>query len=423
MKKIELFASLGAALFVLLLLPSGLMAQEGKIHFGNLKIIPTIAVQGIYDDNIYRGSGNTYVANPVKTKEEEEESDWITHLRPGILLNYTLPERGYLNLGYAGDFAFYDDNDSNNWKNHNVNLDFTYDAPAGLILGLRNLYTRSEDPYGSANQYNIGRVTKRWVDDMQGKAGYNFSRNFRSFLYYNFYKQEYKNDLVDYTQNYDDNEFGAGAEVKFLPKTWGFVRYHYGERNYNTHYGSSTESNDSSSKWHRANVGLTWDATAKFQGEMNFGYQWKEYDNELTSGGQKREDKDTWIAATTVSYQPTATTNLSFNLSRAIRDTNSDTSEYFEDTSVGINLQQIILRKFTAALGAMYSKNDYNVPPIGVSGEDRKDDNYLANIGIDYNIRDWLTTGIAYNYNKKDSNYDDQSFTNNQFMASVKVVY
>ena len=423
MKKIELFASLGAALFVLLLLPCELMAQGGNIHFGKLKIIPTIAVQGIYDDNIYRGSGNTYI-DLARTREEREESDWITHVMPGVLLNYTLPERGYLNLGYQGDFAFYEDNDDNNWKNHQVKMDLIYQAPAGLILGLTNLYRRSEDPYGSAEQVNIGRVTKRWTNDLQGKAGYNFSGSFRSFLYYNFYKQEYKDDLRDYTQNYDDNEFGVGAEVKFLPKTWGFVRYYYGERDYNTHYGLSTDSNDSSSKWHRANVGLTWDAAAKFQGELNFGYQWKKYDNEFSPMGQRREDKDTWIAATSVSYQPTTTTNLSLTLSRALRDTNSETNEYFEDTAVGINAQQIILRKFTMALGVMYSKNDYNVPPgYSTSGEDREDDNYLANIGIDYNIREWLTAGVAYNYNKKDSNYDQESFTDNQFMATVKVVY
>ncbi|MFA4915357.1 MAG: outer membrane beta-barrel protein [Syntrophales bacterium] len=409
-----LFAFLGAALFILL--PCKLMAQEGNINFGKLKIIPNITVQGIYDDNIYRGNGTDSLA-------EREESDLITHVMPGILLNYTLPERGYVNLGYQGDFALYGDNDSNNWKNHQVNLDLNYQAPAGLIIGLTNLYTRAEDPYGSADQYLVGRVTKRWMNDLKGRVGYNFSSNFRSFVYYNFYKQDYKDDQ-DYTQNYDDNEFGIGAEIKILPKTWGFIRYHHGERDYNTHYGTSSESNDSDSEWHRTNVGLTWDAAAKLQGELNFGYQWKEYNNGLTPTGAVREDKDTWIAATSINFQPTTTTNLALNLSRSTRDTASDTKEYFEDTGIGFTVQQGFMRKFTATLGMMWSKNDYNMPPAyNATGEDREDDNYVTRLGIDYALRDWLTLNVGHVYNKKDSNYEAESFVDNQYMATVKVAY
>lgn len=82
------------------------MAQGGRIHSGDLKIIPGIALQGVHDDNIYLGNGTNTLA-------EEEESDWITHVMPSLLFDYSFADRGSLDVGYEGDFAYYNDNDQN----------------------------------------------------------------------------------------------------------------------------------------------------------------------------------------------------------------------------------------------------------------------------------------------------------------------
>ncbi len=244
--------------------------------------------------------------------------------------------------------------------------------------------------------------------------------NLRSFVYYNNYKQQY-NDLADYSQDYTDNEFGLGVETRFLPKTWGFFRYHYGLQRYNTNAPGQTDQYNSDSKRHRANVGLTWDPGAKLSGEVSVGYQWRKYDHEYTSAAQtaRREDKNTWVAETAVTFMPTTTTMLTMTITRAVRDTASDTNEQFIDTGIGLNLQQTILTKFTLNAGVGYSKNEYNLPVANA----RTDDNYLANIGLDYNIREWLGVGIGYNLNRKNSNIDTNEFTDNKFMISLRALY
>lgn len=407
---------------LLLAVPFQLQAQQGgKIKFGNLSVIPGVTVQGLYDDNIYRGNGKDYPGDPAKTLAEKKESDWITHVKPGLLLSYELPERGYINLGYQGDFAFYKTNDNNNWKNNQGNFDVNYLAPGGLIVGINELYVKAEDPYGSADQYNLGRVTKRYYNDLKTKVGYTVMSNFRSFLYFNNYKQKYDNSLFDYSQDYTDNEYGIGAESRFLPKTWGFLRYHYGTRKYDTNAPGQSDAFNSDSKWHRVNAGLTWDPGAKLSGEVNVGYQWRKYDHQFTDVLQttQREDKNTWIAATAINFMPTEGTLIVLNITRAIRSTASDTNEQFVDTGIGLTLQQKLLLKLTLNAGVTYSRNEYNVPV----GSERTDKNYLANIGLDYHIQDWMTFGIGYNYNRKDSNIDIQEFTDNQYMAQLKVVY
>jgi hypothetical protein len=404
-----------------MILPAQLRAQQGgRIHFGNLSIIPGVELQEMYDDNIFRGNGKEY-ANPLTTAQEKKESDWITHAKPGLLLSYVMPERGFINLGYQGDFAFYSSNDGNNWKNHQGNFDVNYLAPGGLILGINELYTRAEDPYGSADQYNIGRVTKRWTNDLKSKIGYMVSSNFRSFLYFNNYRQKYANDIFDFSQDYTDSEYGVGVESRFLPKTWGFLRYYYGQQKYNQNAPGLTDEFNSDSTWHRVNTGLTWDADAKLSGELNVGYQWRQYDHEFTSAARtvQRDDKKTWIAATAVNFKATETTNLALSISRAVRNTASDTNEQFTDTGIGINLQQQLLAKLTLLCGLTYSRNDYNLPV----GNERTDNNYLANVGLDYAIQEWMGVGVAYNYNRKSSNIETQEFADNQVMVSLKVVY
>lgn len=422
MKTKEIIVTCITAALVMVIVPMHSQAQTqqgGNIRFGNLAIIPGITLDGVYDDNIYMGNGKEY-SDPDITRQEKKESDWITHVKPSLLLNYTLPERGSVNLGYQGDYAFYGTNTSNNWKNNQGSLLVDYQAPGGLILGVNERFTSAEDPYGSANQYAIGRVTKRWTNDAKTKLGYNIMANLRSFVYYNNYRQQY-NDIADYSQDYTDNEFGLGAETRFLPKTWGFIRYHYGQRRYNTNAPGQTDEYNSDSKWHRTNVGVTWDPGAKLSGEVSLGYQWRQFDHEYTSAARtsRRDDKNTWIAETSVTYMPAETTMLAMTLTRAVRDTASDTNERFTDTGIGLNLQQTILTKFVLNAGVGYSKNEYNLPVANT----RTDDNYLANIGLDYNIREWLGVGVGYYLNRKNSNIETNEFTDNKFMISLRAVY
>jgi hypothetical protein len=426
MKKTVIVTCMAA--LMLMILPMQLQAQQAdnlpmssqaapggnRINIGNLSVIPSIELQGVYDDNIYKGNGKEY-ANPTTTRQERKESDWITHLKPGLLLNYRIPERGYVNLGYMGDFAFYDKNKDNNWKNNQGLLDFNYMAPSGLIVGVADTYVASEDPFGNADQYGVGRVSKRWNNDFRTKLGYGITSNFRSILYYNNSKQEYK-DILDFSQNYTDNEVGIGVESRFLPRTWGFLRYHYGQRKYNTLGPTQTsDANNSDFKWNRVNAGLTWDPGSKLSGEVNFGYQWLVYNNQFTDTGARRDDKKTWIASTAVQFQATATTKLAMNIKREIRNSAADSSEQFTDTGIGFNIQQQLMNKLFFVGGVGYSKYEYNT--------NRTDDNYLGNLGLNYNIRDWLGVGVGYNYNRKNSNVETEEYVDNQFMAFVKIAY
>lgn len=386
------------------------MAQEGRIHVGKLMVIPGVTIEGVHDDNIYLSSG---------LAGDREFSDWITHVMPELALRYPLPERGDLIIGYQGDLAYYSDYDDNNWQTHKAFFGVNYQTPVGLILGINSTYTDAEDPFGSDNQYNLGIPnTKRWNNDLRGKIGYMLGERYKIFALFNYYKQDYDRD-EDFTQDYDFTEFGIGLQMRVLPKTWGFVRYHVGKQDYFTHRLGVTEDNDPDFDTQRVNAGFTWDVGAKVSGELNFGYQWKDYDNEFDSNNIRYDDKDTWIAETAITYAPNPNTTVIFAISRALRDTGADTSEYFEDTTFGLAITQRFYEKFRLHLAGEYAINDYNLPEA-----DPKDEtDLMASLRLDYMIQDWLKAGISYKYMEKDSNYADDEFSDNQFILTVGARY
>jgi len=391
---------------------AGALAQErgGTLIFGNLVVTPGLTLQEVYDDNIYLGSG-------TNSTTESEESDWITHIVPGLMLDYSLHERGGIKLGYIGDYAYYKDENNNDWKNHKGVFGLNYKAPVGLIIGIDNLYTRAQDPYGSDNEYRLGvPQTERWHNDLKTRIGYELQNLFRIFAYYNYYKQKYDED-IDYSQNYDCNEVGAGIEKKILPLMWGFLRYFHGETDYYTHREGVTDSNDADFSYDSVKMGLAWDPGAKIEGELNFGYTWKKYDNNADVSDRQYDDQNTWIASTLLSYKPTVTTTLGLAITKAMRDSGANTTEYFDDTGISINLKQVVLSKISLLVGAAYSTHDYE-DSIG-----REDDNYTARLGIKYLINEWLMAGADYTYREKDSNYGEFDYKDNKFMVTLGLTY
>lgn len=421
MKKIPWILFFVAA--TLLITPVYISAQTtgGRIKFGNLSIVPSIGLSGVYDDNIYMGNGNTYAGDAAKTKAEQKVSDWITRVAPGLAVNLAFPERGSLSFGYIGDFAFYSSQTDNNWGNHQGFLNLDYTAPGGLILGINDRYTRAEDPYGSADQYKVGRTTKRSLNTLASKIGFRTAQNFRVLFLYNNTYQNYDNDQLDYSQDYYTHSFGLSLETQLLPKTWGFVRYLYAPQTYNQNAPGQTGEFNSDSKQHQVQTGLTWDLGAKWSGEVNVGYGWKKYDHEFTDAlkTSRRTDENNWTAGTTVKYEMTSRTQFAFILTRTNRDNASDTAENFTDTNVGLTVQQALLPNLVLGGGFTYGINDYNLP----RNNPRADKNYIANIGLNYQFRPWIGFGVSYIYNRKSSNYEENEFTDNKGMVTVNIAY
>ena len=386
----------------------GMSAQAGEIRLYNIKISPGLTYKSVYDDNIYLGNGSN-------TTTEQKKDDWSNHFVVSLFVDSPPNERGGLRLGYQGTFAHYTSEDQNDWDTHQGIAHLNYKSPGGLFAEINDTYLTMEDPHGSENQYKLGiPQTERWSNSISSKLGFEFQNHLRVIGYFKHFKQDYPHP-ADYTQDYKSKEWGVGTQTRILSKTWGFFRYYQGDRDYYTHPADEavTESNDSDFNWESIHVGLTWDPKAKMKGELNVGYQWKDYENERDVNGNQYGDKDTWIAESRVSLSVTQMTAFAFSLTRALREAGSDTNEYYQDTGFGLSLNQRIHHKLKVVMSGVYNLTDYNTLRI--------DETYNANLGMEYIIQDWLTFGLGYYYKSKVSNDKDYDYTNNQFMVIFKI--
>jgi hypothetical protein len=395
----------------------GVNLKGGRFRLGNLSIIPGFTLEAVHDDNIFLTAGESVGLNEVV------ESDLIGRVKPALLLDYNFGLRGDTSLLYQGEFAFYQDFEENDWQTHNLSYELDYKAPGGLIVGLNNRYVDAEDPYGSLNDFNLGvPLTERWYNDLKGELGYQFSNRLRALGLFNYYKQDF-DDAQDFTQDYEDMQYGAGAELRVAPKTWAFVRFHLGERDYFTARAGVSESNDADFDFQRVSGGFTWDSGAKLVGELNFGYQWIEFENAVDRSGRPFEDDNTWVAATSVHYIPEREPfnpdygMVTFNLSRAFRLVGSNTGQYFEDTSIGLIFRQIVYDKIIIEEGLELRYTNFLNP------SDEETDQFLGHISLTYKFKQWLSALVGYEHNNKDSTVKANDYRVNRITFAINAAF
>jgi hypothetical protein len=314
--------------------------------------------------------------------------------------------------------ARYAQNSINDWRTHKGWFDLDYLAPGGLIVKIKNEYMNAHDPSGSKNEYGLGHKTKRWMDGVNGTAGFKFSNRFRFLTYYNFYIQRYA-DRSDFTQNFTTSEVGAGCETRVSDKTWMFLRYHDGGQRYSTHRAGITGSNDAGYDWRRVSTGLTWDSEARFEGELNAGYQWNRFNNSTDPGGNPYRDKSGLVAATSVSYKQTPNRTFTFLCRRDLQILGSGSSGYFMSTSFGLKMQQKIRTRFLLMAGCGFAEHKYSGGGTDQAG--RKYKELLFNTSLKYALSHWFVAGIGYEYLRDKSNDSASSYRVNRIMASLEI--
>jgi len=404
---------------ILFFLASQVFAQ-GNIHFGRFNVEPWITYKGEYNDNIYFA-------------QDDEEDDYINTVTPGIGLSYIGGTPGnFFNIGYSVNLVAYSGNSDNNYQAHKPYIAMGIKTPVGLYLRANDNFLHTKDPYGTANQYNIGDKTERWNNAAEAVAGYDFFERYKLELMYKNYAERF--DLrADEWQDRTDDIFGVSFFVKLTGKTSVFVQYRQTkaeydsqndgvyDKNYNRSWSSSTSQDYN---LHDYFVGARFEPGGKLSGEIKLGYGDKKFDNKKDINDRDYEDDSSWLAETTVSYQLKKRTLLSLNLQRSQKGSPDVDASSYIDTLVGLSLNQDLVNRFSLNLGVEWADNDYlNESP----GKSIKYFNiYTGKGSLYYKIQDWLKAGLTYEYKSKkasNSDYKDLEYNTNILSVSLSAVF
>ncbi len=371
-------------------------AKKGSSLITKIKVKPGIDVNSTYNDNIYLGSG---IGN------DKIESDIIYNIEPKIMMEYIFPKkRGAMSLSYHKNFAFYDKNDENNWRADKAGFMFRYNSPSGLSLSVSDSYINTEDPYTSSSSYS--RAIEEGVpniekmnNDFRSELAYKFNERFIAMLYYDYYTQDSACES-EFSYNYNVYETGIGAKMEIAPKTAIFLRYRYGTQDF---FDPEDESKDADSSWHMVNTGLLWSSKAKLSGELNFGYQWRDYDYYSSAAD--------WITTTILYYKLSEYSNLQSTLARNIRTSNANSDKYSDDTALTLQFDHNYSSKGRYTIKGLYEWMDDNY--------EEKGDTYGFDVSWGYDIEKHLKLALSYAYKNKNANSNSDDYENNRFSCNI----
>ena len=220
-----------------------------------------------------------------------------------------------------------------------------------------------------------------------------------------------------FSRNFNRYEQRAGFNVgyKVQPKTKLYASYHRGVIHYTVHRSPTDQDKDNKS--HSIAGGVTGEITPKIEGRVEGGMTYREYD-EPPIGGNTRVTRNATVS-TELTYKPQDRTSLIFSLTRTLQESSSDSNRFYIYHMATLDLKHRLPRKFTVGCHAAFGLDKYpdvQVVATGASGE-RRDDAYQGGAWVEYDIQEWLSTGIAYLYRERNStftgefNYEDQLTT------------
>jgi hypothetical protein len=346
-----------------------------------------VSVGETYDDNIFISARKT--------------SDLITSISPSVDFekgDRTAPHMNYLNIYFAPTLFFYADNPKQDRQNYNADVFYQYQWTR-LTLGIEQRYQYLTDA-----SIDIGNFAQRDIYTTVLSGNYMYNDH---LLFVGTATQQ----ITRYVNgsNVDTNAWVVDgyALYQIAPKLslGGGPRIGYTEI-----LGAPSET------YQDLLLHLRYNPGGKFTVTFAGGAEYLEYQDNTPSKLYPTFE----FAA---NYTPWDETTLSLSGSRQSLNSYSSVGQIIEDTSIQIGLKQQFLRDTYFTLSAGYTIADYQSASQQSTGPERKDNYYFADFGLEWDPKPWLRVSARYQKSEDDSNFQQNSFQDNQIGVESSVQF
>jgi hypothetical protein len=398
-KKIVGVSGLGLAL---LLGTQGAMAQVAvqpqAIPFGSFVLVPTLAAQTVYDDNIYGlhdGEVGSFsqILNPNLALVAQDRLNVYT-------ANYGLKAASYAN----------DSNDS--YADQQFRLSAHVEPDSRLRLNGNVAYSMLHDDRGSGASSGFDLVDIRAIgevdkyDSASIGAGLEYgAKDARGLavLTAEMAQKRYDRNALAIARDNDRLSTLLGLRARVMPKTTVLIDYERVDTNYKADVlaGGVNDTLDT-----RLLLGLVWENTAQTTGKLRLGKGKRDTDN------QKDISKFTWDLG--VTWSPQAFDSITLDAGSRVSDANQPYTSV-ESTNYSVSWTHDWLARFNTVVSLGSSKDDYRGNPLPV--DDRSDDSKTYGVAANYQMRRWLV--LSAGVNTSDRSSDIKAFDTKRSVMSV----
>ncbi len=374
--------------------------KKPNIHYGQLALHPYYQLTETYDSNIYLVPRDT----PTRTVGGGVRGSWITTNE--LALEALLPWRKLHTFAAGYDFeanTYTTQPNLNDTINQKAHFDYTYAGAYGLTYKAGDAYTNTTDQAFS----ELVARNRRWTNTVYTELDYNPANNrLAGGVDAQHTTNKYLGDTIGRQLNRYDESVGFNVGYKIQPKTKAYVSYHRSV----THYTVQRElpDNDKNSKAHNVGFGVTGQITPKVTGQIEGGATFRRYDEPPVGGGTQKTQNIT--VATNLTYKANDRTDVIFAASRRIEESIFGANRFYISNNASLDLKHKLPYKFSVGANAAYGLDKYpdsQTVAGGASGS-RRDDIYQGGAWIEYDIQQWLSTGVSYVFRERNSTFSGE---------------
>jgi hypothetical protein len=374
--------------------------KKPNVHLGQLMLHPYYQLTETYDSNIYlvpRDQPNGgIVGGGVR-------GSWITSNNLGLEAVLPWHRLHTLAIGYDVDFRNYSTQPkSNDTINQKAHVDYAYAGAYGLTFRAGDQYENTTDQGFS----ELVERNRRWKNKVYTSLDYNPEGSRMaagvdsSHTAHKYVGAEFGRLLNRYEQS-----IGFNVGYKVQPKTKVYVSYHRGVIHYTVHRVLPDQDKDNKS--HSMGLGVTGVITPKIEGQVEGGMTYREYD-EAPIGGATRVTRN-FTVATDLTYKPDERTLVILGLSRFLQESISASNRFFVSNNASLDIKHKFPRKFSAGVNVAFGLDKYpDTQTTSGTTDNRRDDIYQGGVWVEYDIQEWLSTGLSYIYRERNSTFTGQ---------------
>jgi hypothetical protein len=345
-----------------------------------------------YDDNVFLEPNN-------------EDDDFIFVLSPGLFVPIPFDADSHLfSFDYHSDFGFFEEFEDQNFDNHyflaNLDLNFpkfyvkTYDSFRYTSVRADTEFEDRIPRYENLYSFNIGKEDwYKWAVEVNA----------------DWYFVQYEDEFFEVLDR-DDYTVGGTVFYQIRPKYSLFADYDHTFIRYDDDPSRDGDAD-------RIQGGLKGEILSKLVGTIRAGFEDRRYEDET-------QDFSSFIAGAALVYNFSNSTTFTLTGERSNKESVYKTNNFYTANFVSLAWNQSLFwQRLDGRLRGTYQNNDYDeLTTEGAVTQERDDDLYGFDVGVEYEIREWLTTGVDYYYLKRDSNFANFDYTDNRVLWKVSVL-
>jgi len=376
--------------------------SKGIKVWDKVTIRPMARIQEQYDSNVFLTKDN-------------EKHDWVTTFDVGTEAEVKMGKVNFL-AGYVFGLNRFADYTNQNSNSHTAIAKADWELTNfDIIVG--DKFKKFSDRTGTEDTRRIARNKNILSADVITTKNEKISTDSG----YDFIIEDYtSDDLLDIhgegvsyrdAESRNEHVFREEFTHKTWPKTSLVAEVDGGMIDYKHDYRSD-------SYFVQALTGVKGQLFKESVATLKIGYRFQDYDQ---SGYR---DFSGFVMRGNIAKKFGVKNTVSFTMERAVEESVYDDMNYYVLNHFGLGYVYQHNDKLSAHFAGSYQFNQYpkETTEDGVTAK-RCDDIYMGACGLRYDVRQWLTTAVSYQFTKRHSRFDSFDYVDHLFSLSAAVQF